>query len=397
MNKIKQWLFYENKYAAIEHTVRDSVALINILGVSKKKKELIITNRNQYTSIEDIIANTHQKHSFLIVNNQQVLYKKIDIVNDNKLHILRNTFPNIVLDDFYYEIYATEKATFVVICRKKYIDTLIEKYTKIGISIIGFSLGNLSIQQLLPFLAQDVYTSNALVKIEKNNIDEIKKNNTQLEEYTVNDLKITNDETLTLGGVLNIFFNRSVFQKGLEEKNTSLLNDFISKKTIIIGLKTGLASLFLILLINFLLFSNYHSKTNELKTYIQLNSTQKQELLALKKETNQKEKIVSSLETASQSNASKYLDKIAQLIPNTILLNEVKYQPIKTQIKKKKPIFIIENTIVIKGISKNHDEFLKLVSNMKKNYWIRKITIITYGKKKTTNSSFELLIHTIDE
>ncbi|WP_272149606.1 hypothetical protein [Tenacibaculum aiptasiae] len=398
MNKLKQRLFYKNSYCTIEHFISDNSEKINVLNVSKKKNELVITNRNQYKTPKEVLTSFKtQKHSYLIINNQQVLSKKVNIFDEDERLVLRNTFPNIVLDDFYYEMYSNNESTFVAICRKNYVDELIKKYQKLKISIIGFSLGNLSVQQLLPFYERSLYTSNAYVTINNKRVEEISKLEVQEETYSINDLSIANNEVLGLAGVLSVFFNKSIFQKGLEEQNSRLLKDFTSKKLFDISLKAGLGFLFVVLLINFVLFSSYNSKVNELNEHVVLNKTQKEFLLRLKKEIAQKEKVVKSLETASLSNVSRYLDIIAQEIPNTILLKELKYQPIKSQVKKDKPILADEKNILVKGITKSNEDFLRLVSNLKKNDWVENITIIKYGKEKTANSLFELLIHIADE
>ncbi|WP_299158455.1 PilN domain-containing protein [uncultured Tenacibaculum sp.] len=398
MNKIQQRLFYENSYSAIEHSFVENSEEINVLHVSKKKNELVITDRSQCKTPNEVLTSFKgQKHSYLIINNQQVLSKKVDNIEEDEKLILRNTFPNIVVTDFYYEMYTSNESTFIAICRRSYVDELIEKYKELKISIIGFSLGNLSIKELAPFLKENVHTSNALISVGVNQINAIEKTNVISEIYVINDLNIANNEVLTLAGILSIFFSKSVYQKGLEEKNSSLLKDFKSKQLFGISLKAGLGLLFVVLLINFVLFSTYSSKTNALKEHVALNKTQKEFLLSLKKEIVQKEKIVSSLETASLSNVSRYIDIIAETIPNTILLKEIKYQPLKSQIKKDKPIFVNEKNILVKGIAKSNEDFLKLVANLKKNDWVNNITIVKYGKEKTTNSSFELLIHISNE
>ncbi|MCF2875144.1 MULTISPECIES: hypothetical protein [unclassified Tenacibaculum] len=398
MNKLKQRLFYKNSYCTIEHFISDNSEKINVLNVSKKKNELVITDRNQYKTPEEVLTSFKtQKHSYLVINNQQVLSKKVNIVDEDERLVVRNTFPNIVLGDFYYEMYSNKESTFIAICRKNYVDELIKKYQKLKISIVGFSLGNLSVQQLLPFYERSLYTSNAYVAINNKRVEEISKLEVKEETYSINDLSIANNEVLGLAGVLSVFFDKSIFQKGLEEQNSRLLKSFTSKKLFDISLKVGLGFLFIVLLINFLLFSSYNSKVNELNEYVVLNKTQKEFLLRLKKEIAQKEKVVKSLETASLSNVSRYLDIIAKEIPNTILLKELKYQPIKSQVKKDKPILADEKNILIKGITKSNEDFLRLVSSLKKNDWVENITIIKYGKEKTANSLFELLIHIGDE
>lgn len=396
---LKKWLLYGTSFCAIEHsTDKNNTDFYTGLQLSKKKKELTVTNRYQYNSIEDVASFAKEnKHAFLIINNQHVLSKKITTVNDNQLKLIQSAFPNIVISDFYYEIYTNDAESFISICRKEHVDTVIDFYSKNNISIIDFSLGNLAIKNILPFVGNDYFnTSNAKITVENNKIKAIEKEFLENHTYIVNDLEISNNELLGLGGVLSYYLEQSTEQTGIIQKIQELKKTYHEKRFFDLGLKFGLGFLFTILLVNFLVFSNFSAKVDQLTIDIQSNKQTKSRLLKLQEKVTQKEKIINSLQSVSQSKVSKHIDEIAQLIPHTILLTSIYYQPIKSRIKKEKAILVTENQITIKGVSKKNEDSTHLISLLESKKWIGKVTIMSYGKQKN-DMEFELLIHINNE
>ncbi|CAM1356415.1 hypothetical protein [Tenacibaculum halocynthiae] len=396
---LKKWLLYGTSFCAIEHsTDKNNTDFYTGLQLSKKKKELTVTNRHQYNSIDEVIPFVKaNKHAFLIINNQHVLSKKITVINDNQKKLIQVAFPNIVISDFYYEIYSNDTESFISICRKEHIDYVIDLYSKNSISIVDFSLGNLALQNILPFIGNDNFnTSNAEITIKNNKIAVVEKKFIEDHTYIVNDLEVSNHELLPLGGVLSYYFDQNMEQIGLTQKTEGLKKTYQQKKLFDLGLKFGLGFLFTILLINFLVYSHYTTKADQLTIDVQLNEQTKNRLISLQEKVAQKEKVVKNLQSVSQSKVSRHIDEIAQLIPNTILLTNIYYQPIKSRVKKGKTILVTKNQIIVKGVSKKNEDSTHLISLLESKKWVDKVTIMSYGKQKK-NMEFELLIHINNE
>ncbi len=76
-----QLLKYVKIYAGIEHAEKQ---IFNLLQLTKKKQEFVITKNKQVNNFDTIIEEFKgQQHIFLIVNDEQVLSKKIE--NSNTL------------------------------------------------------------------------------------------------------------------------------------------------------------------------------------------------------------------------------------------------------------------------------------------------------------------------
>lgn len=392
-------LLYGVKFNALEITSKEAgFEYCNFLQLKKKKNTFIVEQKKQFSTIENSLEELTVKNLFLIINNENILLKTTTYLEKDDKKIVFSSFPNIALQDFYYEIIYTEQYSFVAICRKEYVDKLITTFTKKGITITGFSLGNLAIKNVLPFISnQEFYTSNALVKIENGILNTIQKENSEKEQYSINGLELSNNEVLSLGGILSSYLTITGKEKVKNDKNDTLLLEYRQKKLFSFGLYTSLSILFLILLINFFVFSRYFTKVDKLSSEVALNEELKKSLVELQSKVKTKETVLNNLQSVSQSRIASYLDEIAILLPTTIALTEIEYQPINGRLNDEKVIKVFEKQIRVKGITKNDTHFTGLVAMLEKKKWSKKVTVLSFGKNKSNITSFDLLIDVTNE
>ena len=385
---IQQFFKYGKNYAAIEHAEND---FLTILQLTQKKKEFIVSQKittKDFQKGVDLLKG--QKHAFLILNNEQVLSKKIALIHQDEKVLIRNAFPNISLSDFYYQVYQNNNHSFICITRKDTVDKVLNTYQKKGISIIDFSLGNLALQNLHSFVANEtLFSSNAQIEFDSNAIHDIEKTTTSNEKYSINDLEVSNKEILPLAGIIAYYANNET-----SNVHRELKEQYFHKRFFDIGLKLGLGFLLVVLLTNFFFFSSYRDQVGNLMGELQLSETYKNQLNNLQEEVTQKKRLVESVQSASNSKLSEYIDALGVSTPNSILLSQIHFQPIEGIQKKDKPLVFKENQIVVKGISKENEDFSNWVSLLEQKKWIKNISILEYGKGKKTgsNAAFEIII-----
>jgi len=392
---LQQSLKYGNTFCAVEHTSSlDVKENLRFLQLKKKKKELIIESKGHFSSLAALLPSLQlQKHLFLVVNNQQVLFKKINEIESRQETIVKKAFPSIKLNDFYYEVLQYESHSFVAICRKEYVDHLIQQYESNGISIVDFSLHNLSIQQIVPFINQnEISTSNATISITDHAVLEIQSQAIKESEYLINNIKVTNEYVLPLAGIISYVTGYKNNQLGFGELQNKLQQKQFHKRFFQLSLKVVLGSLFLILLINFMVFSSHRSEINQLDSKLAINTNYKSTLLRLQNSVFKKEKLVKSITSLSSSKTSWYINEIGESTPKSLLLTALNYQPLLKPLRKDKEVLINIHRITVKGISKNNADFTKWIALLKEKKWIKSITILAFGKGKSTTTSFEYQI-----
>ena len=385
-------IIYGHNYAAIEHA---EDAVFHLLQLRKQKEEFIILNRSFQNDFEQVkVSLKKQSHVFVVFNNEQVLTKKIMETHQDEMSLLRSAFPNIALSDFYYETYQTQEDSFIAIARKKYIDDAILAYQKKGISVIDFSLGNLAVKNIQEIVTEKrLQTSNAMILFEGSIIQEIKKEQHPQKKYVVNDLEVSNNEILALGGIIS-YYTRNVSSQ-IQQKLKDL---YLQKRIFEVGFKSGLGFLLSVLFVNFLFFSSYRNQVNQLNGALEMSEQYKTQLNSLQKKVLQKKQWVQSLHSASNSKLSLYVDEIGKTTPATILLNQISFQPLNGVQRPEKALAFEKNKILIKGACKKNEDFSSWISLLEKKKWVQDVSINNYGKgkKRGTLSNFEFEI-TIDE
>ena len=382
---------FGNLYCGVEHAFINGQEKLNILLLKKKKSEFLIKDSLESNTVSEL-SNQLQKgqHLFLIINNEKVLFKNLDGIYNTQKAIVQ-AFPNLKVEDFYCEVYTNQNNTFIAICRKDYINNLIKEYHSHKLNVVDFSLGNLAVSQLTNFINEPtVETSNSIVSFANQKIKDIMVSATDsITPYTINGLEITKNTLLALAGIISYYSNQKQSVSNFDTISFKLNNDFKQKRIFDLGLKAGLALVFVLLLISFLFFSSYTSKINQLNVELELNKTHKKTLLKLSDDIQKKEQLVNDFSSAS-SKTSWFLDQIGMIVPSSIILSEIQLQPLIKNIKEGEEILIHQNVIIIQGKSSNNNDFLNWIYNLEQLNWIEKVDIQKYGTGKKTTTEFEL-------
>jgi len=388
---MNHFLKYGNVFCSLEHSVDSKKkSAFNILTLKKKKNELEVLNKEQFLDQDDAFDFLKdQKHLFLAINNEQVLTKKSNNNSDNPLEIVKNTFQNLNINDFYYQV----DDLFVTICRKNYVNGLIDLYSKNGISVIGFSLGNGVVNNIISYINDTIlYTSNAKITLNKNTIETIESESNN-RNYIINGIHLSNNHIVNLSSILYGYFKNGNTQIGFQNRASELKTAFLDKRIFKLRLNFSLGLLLTILLINFLVFSSYSGKINQLNNDLLVDETQKKYINRLQEDIKNKETLLKDLNDVLQSDISKYIDKIAESVPNTILLEELNYQPLKSNIRIDKEMLFNKGIILVKGTTKNDAVFSLWTGSLGNKEWIKEIIFQDFKTTKTGTSDFEFLIH----
>lgn len=395
--KLKTYLLFGNTYCGIEHHGKSTIEAILL---QKQKNTLEVINAYNENAIETISKKLPKKqHTFLVINNDEVLSKYIENVSKDDNQLLYNAFPSVSKNDFYYEIHSAQSNHLVSICRKSYIDKLIETYLEYGIQIVGFSLGNSLTAVVNDFIKEDRYfTSNATITKENEVLSA-----TEFTEYSskqlydINGIDIQNSKLLSFAGALSYILQREKTTVNFEEKIKNLLQAFKEKRFFSQFFIFGLGLILLLLLINFFVFNSYFQEVELMKKTSQVNVMQKDKLLQLKLTTDEKQKTVDDILKNTTSKSSYYIDNIALSLPKTIQLSALDYQPITKRIKKDKPILLKESVIVISGISTDNDFFSNWIKVLENFDWVKSATVVINGTKGKNNTDFSVTIQMKNE
>lgn len=395
-NKLKISLLYGNRFCGIEHTTKVGEAIIVAYVLKKQKSEIITDSIFNEETINNISKKLPKKqHAVLIINNENVLSKTIESEQNDNLKLVYKAFPNINLDDFYFEVSHQNNIHFISLCRKEYIDTIIRDYNNNNISIIDISLGNILIASIADFATTNTITSsNAIIQLDNKKIQSIEKTEIPtISHYNINGLKTSNEDILSFSGALQSAVGNSNTDTNFETSKLELLKTYTNARFFSQFIK--LAGLFIlaILLVNFLFFNHYFNKAENLKQTSQINQNTKQKIVTLNESVSKKEKMVDDILKSNASKSSYYANSIIQSMPNSITLSSLQYQPLQKRIKPSKKIELNYNTIIITGNSNDKPVFSMWVDLLETKDWINSAEITDYSDISSSLSSFSLKIN----
>lgn len=396
INKLTTYLQYGSRFCGIEHTTKKGAPIIISHILKKRKAEVVIENRFEADIVEKIAGTIPKKqHAVLVINNENVLFKTVTSEQNDNLKLVYKAFPNINLEEFYFEVSHQKNVHFISLCRKEYVDTLIEKYKDHGISIINISLGNSLVSFVLDFMsAENIFTSNSLITLDGNTIKQIERTeNTELKYYDINGLKASNEDVLSLSGALQAVLRINNRETNFETRKHSLLKTYGESRFFNQFLKFAGIFILILLSINFLFFNHYYNEVNVLKQSTQVNQNTRQKIISLSESVGKKQKMVDDILKSNASKSSFYANDIITSIPSSVLLTSLSYQPLNRRIKADKKIELRHNTIVIVGDSNDKVALSDWVDLLESKNWIKVAEITNYGDVSKSKSTFSLKIH----
>ena len=338
--------------------------------------ELNPIETSELIQLKDLGKGNSPFQIFLIFNTQQVLSRSGKITKGSKEEQIHNLFPNINLEQFYYELTSDGDQTQGAICRRQLIDETLQSFYENHLIITGWSLKRLNLINL-PNSFQSVV------------------NNTEMNsdnELLIHGITIQKKYIPAFSGafVLASKFRKSTTNFYLEEKKQK--GKFLQHRLFKYGLPTATTILLLALLVNFLAFNSNYAEVTHIKGQSQINDLQKETVLKLQKRVNEKQKMLEEAINSSTSQSSFYVDQIATSLPKSMLLNELNYQPLINAINDDKAISYSENIILIKGTTQNSAAISNWISTLEKRAFIKDVEIASLQQDEENESQFEIRV-----
>lgn len=390
------YLRFGNRYCGIEHISFGGKETINASILKKSKKELHIDTVFECNTIEDLSELIPKNsHAFLVLNNDNVLTKKVENGQREPIKLVHQAFPNINSNDFMYEVLIQNDVHFVSICRKSYIEEIIESYKRKKIAIINLSLGNLLIANITDFIDETtVSIPNAKIEISNNEIIGIETSQTiDNANYDINGLEVNNKSLISVAAALVSALDnlRSVtnFEPEKLQLKTAHVQTVFFRKFLVFGL----IFIFSSLLLNSLLFTHYFNKVDLLQQAAQVNQDIRIQITDLNEKVSKSQKMVDDLLNNNDSKSSYFINEIIKELPSSVQLRELDYQPLLKKIKAEEAIKNEVNVILVSGASTDSNSFSNWIALLEKKKWLSKVEVTDYADISNTRADFKFKIY----
>ncbi|QYJ68267.1 general secretion pathway protein [Flavobacterium litorale] len=376
-----------NNYVGIECFSVNNEEQYAFLQVNRKKGSLETAEKDIFKNTDALATVKSKLPAVLIINNSYVLQKEVMSTDSNDKKLVHKSFPNIKLDDFYYEIWRRETSSVIAVCRRSYVDeqiNILGKYFR----ITGISLGVCSLSTVSGFInTPSIITNTHQVNTSETENSLLPLTSTENVVYNVNGLAVESSWIVSFGSVLGIILGNKTSGSITDLRNT--VNESFKQKAFFEKtLQYGIGLILGLLLINFLLFSHYFKKANNADVVLSANKVEIEKINQLKKRIKNKEDKLQSFAGNTASRSSLLINKITSSLPASISLNEFIYHPIERRIKEGKTIQPQDSIITVSGSLLSNQEFTDWVSDIERLNEVSNVTITAFGKenKKTTFS-----------
>lgn len=383
-----------NQYIGIEHYTLDSEDHTALLLIEKKKGELLISAKENIGNTENIPEHWNMSLPFfLVINTNQVIQKEVEGVDASNEKLIHKAFPNLVWNDFYYEIWRLKTKSIVAVSRKIYVDTLIASYQKQGVSVAGISLGVCSVSEIMSYSEKsELETNTQVVCWDEINPIVVAKKAAAWTTYSLNGLAVENSYLLGFAGILRLILGSSSTSGNVLDYNSALFNAFNQKSLFVKGIKVMIGCLLILLLINFFVFNYYYKKTEEVTSELSVNQSSLEEINTAKARIQVKGTKVKEFIDLSSSKSSQIINEIASKVPASILLTEFAFQPLQKKIKEEEPITVLDKTLLVSGTTIDNAAFTNWVEAIEKIKKVQQVTIVNFGKDETNATVFTIKI-----
>tara|TARA_B100000678_G_scaffold104244_1_gene87143 strand:+ start:29202 stop:30410 length:1209 start_codon:yes stop_codon:yes gene_type:complete len=372
MQSIWKKIAYGSHMHAIAHIKGNSAqdGLECIINKAKKNKDSFENTTSVRIKGEAIESKAKEvSHAHLILVSEQVLIKKVNAVNSTKnlSTQVNQAFPNLNLEEFYYQILNTGSFSYIAIVRKQYAESIIKYYESLGIAIINLSLGFSCASTIFPLIDKE---NKAKLDVYPYTLDF---NEDQLTgftydayseaiHYAIGSDQVQNTELINVGA-FTTYLETSV-NSNIDSLTHNLQLAFSQKKILVTGIPSGFAILFIILIINTLVFTSYYNKLDNIRINQQQELTRLHQSQNLQKVMDSLKVQLAQIQPQSGRNPSKITNTIIAYIPEEIRLSRLAYQPLEKQIAPEKPLDLVLNSVIINGSTKDQTAITRLINNL---------------------------------
>jgi hypothetical protein len=375
-------------FAGLEIQFLAGGMLLHLVVLKKKGKQLVI--EKAVTSLDKIeLLSAHLTKDIplaLAFTGKGILHRRIagDPAGDPKL-FLSKVLPNASLKDFYMQrIPAACDEQFVSVLRKPIVDSILEQLK--DFSVVGCSLGSFAALNSLPLLdgvTNELKFGNHELHVQDRLPGEAHyaEDNPGEDHFNIGGQIIEAKMLLAFSAA---FQQLMPVEQRVEMQVESLefsKSDFLQKKLFVAGGKTLLATVLLLLLGNYLLFSRYWSEKSELDSKLQINGGALTELRNLEKQVEVKHAFLEQTGLLSGSHHSYYADQIAAGLPGEILLSRMNLAP-RLKLTEEDSIGFKPGRVEIDGSCSQSVVLNKWLQELKMKKWVRSATLESYLQDK---------------
>lgn len=398
-----QQYYHINQAAGISIGIgKDGAYSVSACSVSVEKNRLQLTAKLPgFSSISDV-AKQLPALSLVALNlyGRGVLQKQVEKTEEITQNNFSQILPNANIADFYVQNFISGSHSFVSVIRRAEADKWIALVNEAGFSVLMLSLGPFPVKHVLSQL--NVYGND--VKFDGNIIsrnDQLEWISAKYDEGAASDfpLKIESesiDEKLVVAYAsafqLVLSSKIDVIQVDAPELNAALQKVTEEKKLKVYGALV-LAVFFVLLLVNFFVFSSLNSSNGKLTEQVSRSSQNSDDLQQTNLLVRQKDSLTRVLGWEGGINKAALIDQVAAMLPPEITWKEAWVDPVDLAASRnQKTILFSTRKIRIMGNSERIIPVNEWIARIKTKSWVKNVQLDSYAFSTEQNTGIFTIV-----
>lgn len=337
----------------------------------------------------------------LNLSGKGILQKQADRIEDIDQNNFNRILPNAKPEDYYIQNFISGDQSFISVIRRTEADKWIDQLRELGYALLVLSLGPFPVEHVLPQLNvydQDVTFGGHVIR--RN--ERLEWTSCQYNEAAATSfpLKI---ESEGINEKLLIAY-ASAFQLVLSNKINVIqaavpsladgYNKLLAERKLKVQGILILAAFFVLLLVNFVLFSWLNSANAKLTEQVSRSAQSSSDVQQVGDQVQQKEALLKTLGWEDNVNKSVLIDQVASLLPQEITWQEAAVDPVDiVQSRSQKEIVFSIRTIRITGSCERIIPVNEWIARIKTKAWVKNAQLDSYTFNQELNTGkFTLLI-----
>jgi hypothetical protein len=373
---------------------------IHACGLSVEKNKLSFDQKiTGIVSIDGLQKHFAVKLVALNLSGKGILQKQTELIQKIDQHNFSNIFPNANIDDFYVQNFQSSQHSFISIIRKTEADKWLQALKENGYTPLSLSLGPFPVQNIIPQLnsydGRFVFDGNT---IERNEDGDWLSWNYDGQVRAPFPIKVESEpinEQLVLAYA-------AAFQLILSDKIESVVADVPELQQVWNEVITGkrlrvyggliLVLFFVLLLINFVVFSGLKQSNDRLTAQVSRTVQSSVDLQSVNEQASQKETLLGLLGWDGGMNKTALVDQVASLMPGEITLDEITVNPVDIAKSRVQKILSFSNRqIETRGFAEHIIPVNEWIARIKTKPWVKDIQLANYTFNNEKNTG-EFLI-----
>lgn len=375
---------------------RDGSLAINACSVIANASRLDLeTKVPDLHSLDEL--NKHFQPKSLIalnINGKGILHKQVEKVETLSQNNFSKILPNANIEDFYVQNFISGDWSFISVIRRTEADQIIGQLEGLGFVPVMMSLGPFPVFSILSQLnvydAELVFDGHQISRDQegawtKYNYDESKKSPFPIKAESE---KIDEPLLLAYASAFQLVMSQRIEPikadiAALEKIETEAL----SKKKLQVYGSLVLAVTFLLLLINFVVFSSLNADNTKLAYRVSSTAKNTSDVKSIQDSIKSKELELQLLGWDGGLSKAHLIDQMASCLPRDVSWKQVDVDPVDNAESRAQRTLLFKNRqIMVTGLSEKVIPVNEWIARVKTQHWVKDITLDNYVFNNEANT-----------